>query len=261
MMRNYSGQAAIVTGGASGLGFATATMLTKAGFDVSIFDIDPNTGEQAAAKIGATFCEVDVTSTQAVEEGFTKARGVNGQERIFVNCAGRGSAMKTASRDRNTGEIHHHDIDAFEKVIQVNLISTFRCSAMAAAGMMSLEPLEEGERGVITNTASIAAVEGQVGQVAYSAAKAGIAGMTLTIARDLAKEGVRVNTIMPGVFMTPPIERVPEKVADGLKATALFPKRLGEPEEFADLVDTLIRNGYFNGQTIRLDGGMRMPAR
>ena len=132
---------------------------------------------------------------------------------------------------------------------------------MAAAGMMSLDPLEEGERGVITNTASIAAVEGQVGQVAYSAAKAGISGMTLTIARDLAKEGVRINTIMPGVFMTPPIERVPEKVADGLKATALFPKRLGEPEEFADLVHTLIRNGYFNGQTIRLDGGMRMPAR
>ena len=169
--------------------------------------------------------------------------------------------MKTASRDRKTGEIRYHDIEAFEAVIQVNLISTFRCSAISAAGMMSLDPLDENERGVITNTASIAAHEGQIGQVAYSAAKAGIAGMTLTIARDLATEGIRVNTILPGIFKTPPIARVPEKVADGLKASALFPKRLGEPEEFADLVQTLIRNGYFNGQTIRLDAGTRMPAR
>ena len=260
-MRNYAGQSAIITGGASGLGFATASKLIQAGLKVAIFDFNEETGLEAAKKIGAEFCHVDVTSLPAVENGFEKARAANGQERVFVNCAGRGSAMKTASRDRKTGEIRHHDFEAFENVIQLNLISTFRCTSLSSAGMMSLDPMEEGERGVITNTASIAAQEGQVGQVAYSAAKAGIAGMTLTIARDLANEGIRINTILPGVFLTPPIERAPEKVVAGLQAATLFPKRLGVPEEFADLVHTLIHNGYFNGQSIRLDGGTRMPAR
>ncbi len=260
-LRNYAGEAAIITGGASGLGFATAKQLSKDGIKVAIFDLNEEAGRGAAEQLGGVFCKVDVTSTDDVEKGFAKARAAHGQERIFVNCAGKGSAMKTASRDRNTGQINHHDIAAFETIVNLNLVATFRCTAMASAGMMSLEPLSEGERGVITNTASIAAQEGQVGQVAYSAAKAGIAGMTLTIARDLAKEGIRINTILPGVFLTPPLERAPEKVVNGLKAATLFPKRLGAPEEFADLVATLIRNGYFNGQTIRLDGGTRMPPR
>lgn len=260
-MKDYSGYSAIVTGGASGLGKAAATRLTKAGLKVAIFDMNTEAGEEVAKALGGVFCQVDVTSDEAVVSAFDKARAAHGQERVLVNCAGKGSAMKTAWRDRKTGEIKRHDIEAFERNIQINLISTFRCISIAAAGMLALDPIDDGERGVIINTASIAGQEGQIGQVSYSAAKGGIAGMTLTIARDLSGDGIRINTIMPGIFSTPPVNRLPEKVLENLRSSALFPKRLGDPEEYGDLVDTIVRNSYFNGQVLRLDAGARMPAR
>jgi len=258
-MKNYHDMSAVITGGASGLGFATARRLSKAGVKVAIFDLNAEMGEQAAKDIGGIFCHVNVTSDAEVDAGFEKARAAHGQERILVNCAGKGSAMKTVSRDRKTGEIRRHSIEAFEQNIQLNLIATFRM--ITASGMLTLDPLEDGERGAIVNTASVAAVEGQVGQVAYSAGKGGIVGMTLTIARDLANEGVRINTILPGIFETPPLARVSDKIRDSLNASVPFPKRMGKPDEYADLVETLIRNTYFNGQTIRLDGAIRMAPR
>jgi len=260
-MKDYHKMSAVITGGASGLGLATAKRLRKAGVKVAIFDMNAELGEKVAKEIGAVFCHVNITSDEQVDAGFEKARAANGQERILVNCAGKGSAIKTVSRDRKTGEIRRHPIDAFEQSIQLNLIATFRMITASAAGMLTLEPLEDRERGVIVNTASVAAVEGQVGQVAYSAGKGGICGMTLTIARDLANEGVRINTILPGIFATPPLARVSDKIRDSLNASVPFPKRMGQPDEFADLAETLIRNTYFNGQTIRLDGAIRMAPR
>ena len=260
-MKNYHEMSAVITGAASGLGYATAKRLAGAGVKVAIFDMNAELGEKAASKIGGIFCHVNITSEAEVDAGFAKARAANGQERILVNCAGKGSAMKTVSRDRKTGEIRRHSMDVFEQSIQLNLIATFRMITASAAGMLTLDPLEDGERGTIVNTASVAAVEGQVGQVAYSAGKAGIAGMTLTIARDLASEGVRINTILPGIFATPPLARISDKIRDSLNASVPFPKRMGKPDEYADLVETLIRNTYFNGQTIRLDGAIRMAPR
>ena len=260
-MENYHEMSAVVTGGASGLGYATAKRLAKAGVKVAIFDLNAELGEKAAAEIGGVFCPVNITSDEQVDAGFEKARAANGQERILVNCAGRGGGMKTVSRDRKTGEIRRHSMEFFEQSVQLNLIGTFRMITASAAGMLSLEPLEDGERGVIVNTASVAAVEGQVGHVAYSAGKGGICGMTLTIARDLAGEGVRINTIMPGIFATPPLARLDSKIRDSLNASVPFPKRMGKPDEYADLVETIIRNSYFNGQTIRLDGAIRMAPR
>lgn len=260
-MKNYHGEAAIITGGASGLGFATAKRLSAAGVKVTIFDLNAEAGEKAAKELGVLFCQVDVTSDQQVVAGFEKARSAHGQERILVNCAGKGSAIKTVSRDRKTGEIKRHPIDKFEWFLKVNLISTFRMITHSAAGMMTLDPLEDGERGVIVNTGSVAAIEGQIGQVAYSAAKGGIVSMTLTIARDLAKEGIRVNTILPGIFATPPLAAISDEIRDSLNASVPFPKRMGDPDEYADLAETLIRNTYFNGQCIRLDGAIRMGPR
>ena len=260
-MKNYHNQSAIITGGASGLGHATAKRLAAAGVKVTIFDLNAEAGEKAAKEMGAVFCQVDVTSEEQVIAGFETARKANGQERILVNCAGKGSAIKTVSRDRKTGEIKRHSVEDFEWFLNVNLISTFRMITHSAAGMLTLDPLEDGERGVIVNTGSVAAIEGQVGQVAYSAAKGGIVGMTLTIARDLAREGVRVNTILPGIFATPPLARISDKVRDSLNASVPFPKRMGHPDEYADLAETLIRNTYFNGQSIRLDGAIRMGPR
>ena len=253
--------AAIVTGGASGLGRATARALADAGARVAIFDMNPEAGEAVAAEIDGVFCHVNVTTDEDVEAGFAKAREAHGQERIFVNCAGGARGGKTVSRDRTTGEIRRHKMEEFIFTVQLNLIGSFRCITMTAAGMMTLDPLEDGERGVITNTASVAAQDGQIGQVAYSASKAGIVGMTLTIARDLSSEGIRVNTIMPGIMSTPPMLGVPPKVLEGLAASVPFPKRLGHPEEFASLVLEFVRNTYFNGQAIRLDGAIRMAPR
>ncbi len=256
--------AAIVTGGASGLGAATVRALAAAGAKVAIFDMGEEAGNALAAEIGVTFCKVDVTDAESVLAGFAAARAANGQERIFVNCAGGsggGRGGKTVRRDKATGAISGHSLEVFDWVLQLNLVGTFRCVVESGKGMAALDPLDDGERGVIVNTASVAAQDGQIGQVAYSAAKAGIVGMTLTIARDLASEGIRINTIMPGIMATPPMAKLPEPVLDGLAASVPFPKRLGRPEEFASAVLELVRNGYFNGQAIRLDGAIRMAPR
>jgi len=257
-MKITSDTAAIITGGASGLGYATAQALRAAGAKVALFDINVERGIEAATELDATFCEVDVTSEESCLAGFEKARSANGQVRIFVNCAGGGRAGKTIARDRVTDEISRYQTSDFEFVVQLNLIATFRCTTMTAAGMATLDPLEDGERGVITCTASVAAVEGQIGQVAYGSAKSGINGMILPAARDLAREGIRVNAIMPGLFNTPLLNRRSEKALDALAVQVPFPKRLGMPEEYASLVMELVRNSYFNGQSVRLDGAIRM---
>jgi NAD(P)-dependent dehydrogenase (short-subunit alcohol dehydrogenase family) len=253
--------AAVVTGGASGLGEATARALAAQGVKVALFDMNEAKGEEVAKEIGGVFCKVNVTSDADVDAGFTKARAAHGQERILVNCAGTGNAAKTASRDKQTGETKHFPLDAFDRIIQINLVGTFRCIAKSAKGMLDLEPLEDGERGAIVNTASVAAEDGQMGQAAYSASKGGVVGMTLPIARDLMGEGIRVNTILPGIFNTPLMNGAPEAVKAGLAASVPFPKRLGNPEEYAQLAITMITCGYFNGEDVRLDGGIRMAPR
>jgi NAD(P)-dependent dehydrogenase (short-subunit alcohol dehydrogenase family) len=226
-----------------------------------IFDLNAERGEALAGELRGIFCRVNVTSDEDVRAGFVRARAALGQERILVNCAGTGNAIKTAGRDRNTGEIKHAPIASFEQIIQINLIGTFRCIAMSAAGMLSLPPMEDGERGVIINTSSVAAQDGQIGQASYSASKAGIVGMTLPIARDLAGEAIRVNTILPGIFDTPLLQGAPENVKAALGASVPFPKRLGMPEEYASLALEIVRNGYFNGESVRLDGAIRMAPR
>jgi len=260
-MRLSADIAAIVTGGASGLGKATAAQLRREGVKVALFDRDEERGHATAAELGATFCKVDVTSEESVAAGFAAARQANGQERIMVCCAGIGSAMKTASRSKETGEIKHFPLNIFELTIQVNLIGTFRCVAHSAAGMLTLEPLDGGERGAMVMTASVAAEDGQIGQAAYSASKGGVVGMTLPIARDLSGEGIRINTILPGIFETPLMLGAPQKVKEALAASVPFPKRLGNPEEYASLALEMIRNPYFNGEDVRLDGAIRMGLR
>jgi NAD(P)-dependent dehydrogenase (short-subunit alcohol dehydrogenase family) len=252
---------AVVTGGASGLGEATARRLSAEGVKVALFDLNTERGERVAAEIGGVFCHVDVTSDDSVDAGFAAARAAIGQERILVNCAGGGESIRTASRSRETGDIVQHPIDRFARVIQLNLIGTFRCIAKSAAGMLTLDPLEEGERGAIINTASVAAEDGQIGQASYSASKAGIVGMTLPIARDLSSYGIRVNTILPGLFATPPLEKASPKMVEGLTASVPFPKRLGLPHEYASLAVEMCRNSYFNGEDVRLDGALRMAPR
>ncbi len=253
--------AAVVTGGASGLGAATARALAAKGVKVALFDLNAEAGEALATEIGGLFCAVNVTDDASVEAGFAQARAAHGQERILVNCAGTGSAQKTASRDRTTGETRHHDMALFERVIQINLLGTFRCVAKSARGMLDLDPLDHNARGVIVNTASAAAEDGQVGQVAYSASKGGVVGMTLPIARDLMGDGIRVNTILPGIFDTPLMGRASQQVRDSLAASVPFPKRFGQPEEYAQLALAMIENDYFNGEDVRLDGAIRMAPR
>ena len=256
-----NGLSAVVTGGASGLGEATARALAAEGVKVAIFDLNEDLGRAVTEQIGGVFCKVDVTDDASVDAGFANARTAHGQERILVNCAGTGGASKTASRDKVTGEIQHFPLDKFNRIIQINLVGTFRCIAKAAAGMLTLEPLEFGERAAIVNTASAAAEDGQIGQAAYSASKAGIVGMGLTIARDLSSEGIRVNTILPGLFSTPLLNALPQQVLQALGAQVPFPKRLGLPAEYASLVLEMIRNPYFNGEDVRLDGAIRMAPR
>jgi NAD(P)-dependent dehydrogenase (short-subunit alcohol dehydrogenase family) len=256
-----TGCVAVVTGGASGLGLATAQALAAAGVKGAIFDLNREKGEAVSAELGWTFCEVDITDEASVDAGFAHARQAHGQERILINCAGRGNAIKTAARSRETGEIVHFPIEAFNKIIQINLVGTFRCIAKSAAGMLTLEPLEDGERGSIVNTASVAAEDGQMGQAAYAASKSGIVGLTLPVARDLMSSGIRVNTILPGIFDTPLLATAPQNVRDALAASVPFPKRLGKPDEFASLVLEVCRNSYFNGEDIRLDGAIRMAPR
>jgi len=259
-MKIDSSLAAVVTGGASGLGLATVKALRAAGARVAIFDLNPETGEKAAAETGAVFCRCDVLSDESVDEAFAKARAANGQERVLVCCAGGGNAIPTARRDKETGEIRIFPSDKFEWVLKLNTVGTFRCITRAAAGMMTVDAID-GERGVMINTASAAATEGQMGQAAYSAAKAAIVGMTLTIARDLSREGIRVNTIQPGIFHTPAMARATPQMLEALGNMVPFPRRLGQPEEYASLVLEMVRNGYFNGETVRLDGAIRMQPR
>ena len=257
--------AAVVTGGASGLGAATVRRLASSGVKVAIFDFNAELGEAIANEVGGVFCKADVTSEEQVDAAFARARAIHGQERILVNCAGIGPAFKTAARDKKTGAISHFPLAKFEQTIQVNLIGSFRCIAKAAAGMLTLDPLADefnsGERGVIVNTASVAAQDGQVGQAAYSASKGGIVGMTLPIARDLMGEGIRVNTIMPGIFETPLLLGLPDNVLQALAQSVPFPKRLGKPAEYAAMVESIVGNAYFNGECIRLDGAIRMAPR
>ncbi|MCR2834855.1 SDR family NAD(P)-dependent oxidoreductase [Parerythrobacter lacustris] len=261
-MEVSSNTPAVVTGGASGLGEATARALAAKGAKVAIFDMNEEKGQAVAAELGGIFCKVNVTSEEDVDAGFAKAREAHGQERILVNCAGIGNAMKTASRSKEDGSIKHFPLSAFEFIIQVNLIGTFRCIAKSAAGMLTLDPLsEDGDRGAIVNTASVAAEDGQMGQAAYSASKGGVVGMTLPIARDLMSEGIRVNTILPGIFNTPLMNAAPPQVKEALAASVPFPKRLGYPEEYARLAMCMIETGYFNGEDVRLDGAIRMAPR
>jgi len=259
-MKLDSNVTAIITGGASGLGAATARALASHGVKIGIFDMNEEKGEAVASELGGVFANVNVTSDEQVDAGFEKIRGALGQERILINCAGVGNAIKTASRDRETGEIKHFPLKNFEMIIQINLIGTFRCIAKSAAGMMTLDAID-GERGSIVNTASVAAEDGQIGQAAYSASKGGVVGMTLPIARDLARENIRVNTILPGIFNTPLLAAAPENVRQALGAMVPNPARLGDPTEYASLAVEMCRNAYFNGEDVRLDGAIRMAPR
>jgi len=260
-MKLDSGISAVVTGGASGLGEATARALAADGVKVAIFDMNEEKGEAVAKDLGGVFCNVNVTDEATVDAGFEKARAAVGQERILINCAGTGNAIKTASRNKETGEIKHFPLDAFNLIIQINLVGTFRCIAKSAAGMMTLDPLDGGERGAIVNTASVAAEDGQIGQAAYSASKGGVVGMTLPIARDLSREGIRVNTILPGIFNTPLLAAAPEQVKQALGMQVPYPPRLGNPEEYAALAKLMVTNSYMNGEDVRLDGAIRMAPR
>ncbi|HDR8982626.1 SDR family NAD(P)-dependent oxidoreductase [Burkholderia vietnamiensis] len=260
-MQLNSNVTAVVTGGASGLGAATARRLAGHGVKVAIFDMNEAAGQTLATEIGGVYCNVDVTSEEQVEAAFAKARAEVGQERILVNCAGTADAVKTASRDKKTGEIRYLPANRFDRIIQINLIGTFRCIAKSAAGMLTLDPLAEGDRGVIVNTASAAAQDGQVGQASYAASKAAIVGMTLPIARDLMDDGIRVNTILPGLFTTPLMQSLPDNVQQALAASVPFPKRLGEADEFAQAVEFLIHCGYMNAESMRVDGAIRMAPR
>lgn len=253
--------AAIVTGGASGLGEATARALAARGVRVALFDFNREAGERVADAIGGVFCAVDVTDEASVDAGFAAARAAHGQERILVNCAGTGNVVKTASRDKATGETRHFPIDQFARIVNINLIGTFRCCAKAAQGMLDLDPQGEVGRGVIVNTASVAAEDGQVGQVAYAASKGGVVSLTLPMARDLMNDGIRVNAILPGIFDTPLMARASEQVRTSLAASIPFPKRFGRADEYASLALALIENDYMNGEDVRLDGGVRMAPR
>ena len=262
-MKLDSNIAAVVTGGASGLGAATVHALHAHGVKIAILDLERQRekGEALAKEVGGVFVAANVTSEEEVDKAFDAARAANGQERILVNCAGTGNAAKTAGRDRNTGEIKHFPLAAFNMIIQINLVGTFRCISKSAAGMLTLDPLPDGDRGAIVNTASVAAEDGQIGQAAYTASKAGVVGLTLVVARDLSQENIRCNTILPGIFDTPLLAGAPEPVRAALSAQVPFPKRLGVAEEYASLALEMIQNGYFNGEDVRLDGSIRMAPR
>jgi len=260
-MRLDSSIAAVVTGGASGLGAATARALAATGVRVALFDLQDEPGRALAAELGARFVRVDVCSDPSVSAGFREARAAHGQERILVNCAGILAAARTAGRDRQSGAIRTFPMELFERAVAVNLTGSFRCLTQAAAGMLSLAPDEDGERGVIVNTASIAAEDGQIGQAAYAASKGALVSLSLPVARDLAGEGIRVNAILPGVFETPMLAGAPEATRASLAAAIPFPHRLGWPAEYAALVLEICRNRYLNAAAIRLDAALRMGAR
>jgi NAD(P)-dependent dehydrogenase (short-subunit alcohol dehydrogenase family) len=250
---------AIVTGGASGLGEATARHLASFGVRVGLLDLNPERGENVAAEIGGFFARCDVTDDNSVAEALALVRARHGVERILVNCAGIVAGRRTVSKDRETAKLIAHDLGSFTKVISINLIGTFRMIAQSSVAMAGLEPINaDGSRGVIVNTASVAAEDGQIGQAAYSASKGGIVGMTLPIARDLSSHGIRVVSIMPGIFHTPMFDQISEDYRKSLAQQVPFPQRLGNPAEYASLVETICRNEYLNGTSIRLDGTIRL---
>ena len=245
--------AAVVTGGASGLGAATAAMLAAQGARVTLFDMNEEAGQAHAAKIGGRFAKVNVTDESSVAAALDAAQAAHGVARVLVNCAGIAIGVKTVGR-----EAKPHPLDQFRKLIEVNLIGTYNCIAQFAARLSTAEPLGE-ERGVIVNTASVAAFDGQIGQAAYAASKGGVVGLTLPVARDLAAFGIRVVTIAPGIFWTPMMAGLPQEVQDSLGKQVPFPSRLGKPEEYAQMVQSILANPMLNGETIRLDGAIRMP--
>ena len=258
-MKLDSSIAAIVTGGASGLGEATARMLAREGAKVALFDLNRERGEAVAREIGAVFCEANVADEQSVDRALGEARSAHGVARILVNCAGIAPARRTVSKNRETGAFVAHDVATFRRTIEVNLIGTYQMSAKCAAAMAELEPVTpDGGRGVIVSTASVAATDGQIGQAAYAASKGGVLGLTLPVARDLASYGIRVMTIMPGLFATPMFDTVSEEFRKTLEAGVPFPSRLGTPEEYAKLVRAIVDNDMLNGEAIRLDGALRM---
>lgn len=250
-----SGVSAIITGGASGLGGATAEALAAAGVKVALWDLNEEKGAAHAEKLGGVFCKVDVSSEESVAAALAASVAAHGTPSILVNCAG------IAIGEKTIGKNGPHQLDRYRKVLDVNLTGTFNCIRLVAAEMEKNEPQEDGERGVIINTASVAAFEGQMGQAAYSASKGGVVGMTLPIARDLMNAGIRCNTIAPGIFWTPMMAGMDQKVQDALAAMVPFPKRLGRPEEYASMAIEICRNSYMNGETIRLDGAIRMQPR
>lgn len=253
--------AAIVTGGASGLGRATAVAFAAAGIKVAIFDVNTEAGEDVATAIGGLFCDVDITNEDSVVAGFARARAAHGQERIAIHCAMTSRRGKTLAFDKEAGQLKRLSTEDYIHGVNGILVASYRIASLSAEGMASLEPLDDGERGCITLTASVAAQDGQIGQVIYGSAKAGVNGLVLPMARDLSGLGIRVNSIMPGIFATPLMLGAKPQVLESLAASVPFPKRLGKPEEFASLALELARNSYFNGQCIRLDGGIRMAPR
>jgi NAD(P)-dependent dehydrogenase (short-subunit alcohol dehydrogenase family) len=252
---DIAGHAAIVTGGASGLGAATARMLAGAGAKVAIFDVNRKAAAEVAIDINGIAIACDVTEAAATEAAFAKTAADHGVARILINCAGVGPAKRIVGRD---GPM---PLDDFARVVSINLVGTFNAMRLAAAAMQPLSPLAEGERGIILCTASVAAYEGQIGQAAYAASKGGVVGLVLPAAREFAQFGIRVNAIAPGIFSTPMLHALPEAAQESLAAAVPFPKLLGQPPQFAALVRHIIENRYLNGETIRLDGALRMGPR
>ncbi len=248
----FKGTSTVVTGGASGLGAATARHFASQGAKVTIFDLNEESGQKIADEIGGIFAKVNVTDEASVNAGLDKAEAAHGTPRILVNCAGIAIGEKTVGRGVP------HALESFTRVVTINLIGTFNCIRLAAARMSAADALPNGERGVIVNTASVAAMDGQIGQVAYAASKGGVASMTLPIARDLSRDGIRVCTIAPGLFLTPMMEGLPADVQKALAVSVPFPQRLGKPEEYAQLARQICENEMLNGETIRLDGALRM---
>jgi NAD(P)-dependent dehydrogenase (short-subunit alcohol dehydrogenase family) len=251
-----SGHSAIVTGGGSGLGEAVAHELARQGAKVAVLDVHGDNARKVADAIGGLALTADITDSASLTAALDAAEAAHGTARIVMNIAGIGSAKRIVQKDGSAAPL-----EDFERVIRVNLIGTYNVARLAAVRLVKLAPLEDGERGVVLMTASVAAFDGQVGQEAYSASKGGIVGMTLPLARDLAQYGIRVCTVAPGLFATPLMKQLPEDVQASLAASIPFPKRLGQPQEFAELAAHIVSNGHLNGEVIRLDGALRMAPR
>ena len=252
---DVAGHAAVVTGGGSGMGAATGRALAAAGAKVALLDVNKEAADAVAAEIGGLALECDVRDGAAAEQAIAAAREAHGAARIAVNCAGIATGGRIVGRDGP------HDLEMYRRTIEINLIGSFNIMRLTAADMAALEPLEDGERGVIVSTASVAAYDGQIGQAAYASSKGGIVGLTLPAARELARHGIRVMAVAPGLIATPMMTGLPQEVQDSLVATTLYPKRLGHAEEYADLVLHICANRLLNGEVIRLDGAVRLAPR